>query len=160
MTSRCYTVIYPLLYSKLTISFVCRGRSLNSSREEKLVWKNNNKETISELLNVSPTSHGQKTEKPTYSAHNCEKPKYIGFALDVLLKPSMLSSGFLPVGMNNLLTLNKRLFFLFQMQRWDLCLSLKKTKRHNYNSPRTSIFLTIQELFRLRTLTQHIYKSR
>lgn len=57
-----------------------------------------------------------------------KNPKYIGFALDVFLKPSVLSSGLLPVRMNNLLMLNKSLLFLFQMHRGDLCLPLKKKK--------------------------------
>lgn len=58
-----------------------------------------------------------------------EKPKYIGFALDVLLKPSMLSSAFLPVGMNNLLTLNKRLFFLISNASMGFVFIIKKTKK-------------------------------
>lgn len=57
-----------------------------------------------------------------------EKPKYIGFALDVLLKPSMLSSAFLPVGMNNLLTLNKRLFFLISNASMGFVFIIKKKK--------------------------------
>lgn len=77
--------------------FIHQGRK---SQSEKITQ-------ISDVINVSPTSQDQRNEIPTYSAHNCEKVKHTGFALDMLLKPSMLSSGFLPVGTNKLLILKK-----------------------------------------------------
>lgn len=121
-----------------------RCGSLHSSRKEKLVSKKNHKETISDVINVSPTSQNQKNEIPTYSAHNCvKKVKPSGFALAMLLKPSMLSSGFLPVGTNNLLILKKTLVFV--CIEGNLYLPLKKPKQ-NPNKP-TLLQLTRNQCF-------------
>lgn len=81
MCRRCYTVIKPWLALKLAISFVGRSRPLNSAREEKLVRKSNHKEAVSEVLGLTPTSHGPKPEMPTYSACSCENntPMHIAF---------------------------------------------------------------------------------
>lgn len=116
---------------------------LRSSRKEKSVWKNNHKETISDVINVSPTGQDQKHEISIYSAHNW-KVKSISFALDTLLKPSVLSSGFLLVGTNNVFSLKIPLVFAFQMHRGEFVFAIKKPKpqKNPYycNSSTTSIF--------------------
>lgn len=123
------------LLFKANNPIVWTARSLNSSKEEKLVRKNNQRETISEVLNMSPTSHGQEAEIQSYSDHNWKTETY-WFCSGCSFGASHIqlwASAFRSLHMINQIQL-----FLLQMYRWKWCLSFKNWEHYSWSRSRNS----------------------